>query len=155
MKQNLFMSFILGILFISCAGNGNKNNIQADKREVKSIEADFVNFETFSVIPNEIDGCGCSFYLSEKDKKDNKYICVNDFANLAFVKLKGEMVKFELTEHKDSSNIYLYKSKEYTLKIEVIKKESSEYEASNIEGVITISSKEGIKKQKFIGICGC
>jgi len=25
---------------------------------------------------------------------------VNDFANLAFVKLKGEMVKLELREHK-------------------------------------------------------
>jgi hypothetical protein len=155
MKQNLFKFLIIGTIFISCAGNVNKNNIQAGKSEVKSIEADSVNLETFSVIPNEIDGCGCSFYLSENDKKDNKYICVNDFANLAFVKLKGEMVKLELTEHKDSSSIYLYKSKEYTLKIEVLKKEPSEYEASNIEGVITISSKEGIKKQKFVGTCGC
>jgi hypothetical protein len=132
-----------------------KDTTQTDNKEVKSIDIDSVSFETFSVIPKEIDGCGCNFYSSENDKNNNKYICVNDFANLAFVKLKGAMVKLELTEHKDGSNIYLYKSKEHTLKIEVIKKEPSEYEASNIEGVITISSKEGTKKQSFIGTCGC
>lgn len=111
--------------------------------------------EPFTVLPNEIDGCGCSFYLSGNDEKDNKYICANDFANLAFVKLKGEMVKLELSEHKVSSNIYLYKNEEYTLKIEITKKEPSDYETSNIEGVITISSKDGVKKQMFVGTCGC
>jgi hypothetical protein len=154
MKQNLLKFLFIGILFISYAGNGNINSTQADKK-VKSVEADTIKLETFSVIPNEIDGCGCSFFSSENDKKDNKYICVNDFANLAFIKLKDVMVKFELTEHKDNSNIYFYKSVDYTLKIEISKKVPGDYETSNIEGVITIISKEGITKQKFVGTCGC
>ena len=154
MEKNSLKLLLVGIFFISCVGNENPISNQTDN-EVKRIEDSAIGLERFSVVPNEIDGCGCSFFSSEVDKKDNKYICVNDFADLAFVKLNGVMVRFELTEHKDSSNIYLYRSEEHALKIEIIKKEPADYETSNIEGVITISSKKGINKQKFIGTCGC
>ena len=150
MKRNLFKLLFVGISFISCASNVNPTKKDEPKNKVEEI-----NLELFSSIPIEIDGCGCSFYATENDKKDGKYICVNDFANLAFIKLNGQMVKFTLSEHKEDSNTYIYKNREYTLKVEITRKQAGDYEMSNVEGIITISFKEYSKEQKFVGTCGC
>ena len=157
MKRIISTSFVVGLTLAACIGNNGKNNnqqkITSDSNTQKHTD---IELEVFTTLPKEIDGCGCYFYLSEKDKQEGKYMCVNDFANLAFVLVNGKLEKFELTEHKENSNIYLYANKAFDLKIEITKKESGGEETSKVEGIIIVKTKEGQKLEKtFIGFCGC
>jgi hypothetical protein len=154
MKKIFLKLIFIEIFIISCKSSVNQTNTRFNKENTQS-RSNTISIEPFTSIPKEIDGCSCSFYASEKDKKESKYICVNDFASIAFLTLNGQLNKFALVEHKDNSNTYIYKNEEYTLKIEIIKKQPGDYEVSNIEGVIIINSKSGSKEQGFIGTCGC
>lgn len=152
MKHLFKLGLSLLIVLFLCINNYG----QTKKSPLKGSCKKSILLQTFKDIPKEIDGGGCYFFLSKKDKKEVNYVCVNDFANLAFVKLNGRIEKFELVDHKVNSSFYFYKNKNYELKIEITKKEFGEYESSNIEGIITIRTKEGLKLERFfIGFCGC
>lgn len=157
MKYFISTSFVIAITFVVCIGDNVHNNNRLRLASTISCQKQGnIELEVFTTLPKEIDGCGCYFFLTAKDKQEGKYICVNNFANLAFLSVNGKLERFEITEHKENSNNYLYSNKTFTLKIEIIKKESGGEETSNIEGVITIKSKEGRELRKiFIGFCGC
>lgn len=155
MKCIIITSFAIGLALTSCVGNNCKNNPQQMPFS-ENQKQEGIKIEAFTTLPKEIDGCGCFFFLSKEDKQESKYIYVNDIANTAFVFVNGNLEKFELTEHKENSNIYLYASNAFDLKIEITKKEPGGYEVSNVEGVITIKTKDNQKLEKtFIGYCGC
>ncbi|MCL2131807.1 MAG: hypothetical protein FWH36_05070 [Lentimicrobiaceae bacterium] len=156
MKRNIFFVGIL--FFISCAGNNRQDDGVLSEQKLEIIHEDTlfnICIDKFTVIPDEIDGCGCYFFISKEDEKSEQYIYVNNFAHLAFMMINGEMVEFELSEHNENNDIYLYKHKNIKLKVEITKKEFDEYEISNVEGVITIETEKNIKKQSFVGNCGC
>ncbi len=153
MLKNLFFLLIVSILLVSCTGRVKKNSNKSNKYEIENLKSDSICLETFSELPDEIDGCACLFFLSENDKDANEYICVNNFANLAFMKLKGRILSLELIKYED--NVYMYQGEEFILRIEVTGKVSAEYESSYIEGVIIVSHKGNIKRVKFIGTCSC
>ena len=116
-----------------------------------------IQLEAFSSFPNEIDGCSCYFSISQEKLKKEEYIFVNDFASLAFVKMEGKLIQFELQNHDKKHKIYYYVHDDYKMKVEIkmIKKKKTEYETVVVKGIITIESKKGQTKQAFIGDCGC
>lgn len=155
MKSLICSSLLIALTFVSCVGNNGKNNANQTptSESPKQVE---IELDVFTNLPKEIDGCGCYFFLSETDKQEGKYICVNDFANLAFVSINSSLEKFVLTEHMENSNIYLYASNAFELKVEITKKESGGDEVSNVEGIITIKTEDNQKiETTFIGYCGC
>jgi len=142
--------------------NSNKNLSLDSAKNLKEKKAEQpketvkVSLDAFSVLPKDIEGCSCYFYLSKKDKKEEKYIFVNDFAKIAFVSVNGKIEKFILKEHQEGTDIYLYSNGTYDLKTKITKKESDGTEGSNEEGIITLMKGSDILFEKnFIGSCGC
>ncbi|KAA8478432.1 hypothetical protein BDE36_0264 [Arcticibacter tournemirensis] len=130
----------------------NPNDLKANNQEE---EVNAIDLKPFTELPQELDGCGCYFYLSKKDEKEDKYIFVNDFASTAFVFVNNRLEKFELKEHDEGSNFYSYSNERYDLKIEITKKSTGGDETSNIEGVLTIKKGKEELKKTFVGTCGC
>lgn len=69
------------------------------------------------------------------------------------IKIDGNFIRFELINYKD--DIYIYKNKDYTLKLEILKRKFIESELELEKGIITVHTPKGTVKQKFIGECGC
>ena len=65
---------------------------QVFQKDIKAVKQ--INIETFTIIPKDIDGAGCEFFLSSSDKKKSNYIFVNDFADLAYMRINGKIEKF-------------------------------------------------------------
>ena len=132
--------------------------IQAQDVLIKGQKNDSTNkirLESFSGFPDEIDGCSCYFSKSQEDLKKGMYIFVSDFAVLAFVKIEGILIRFELQKYDEDRNIYYYIHNDYKMKVEIIKNTTNKDEIAIIEGFITIETVKGCIKQKFIGECGC
>ena len=101
------------------------NQIQAQEvlnNENRRDSAKTIQLESFSDFPNEIDGCSCCFSKSQEEYKKKMYVFVNDFAVLAFVKIDGKLIRFELQNHDENSNIYYYIHNDDKMKVEIIKK---------------------------------
>ena len=109
---------------------------------------------TFSVIPKEIDGAGCSFYLTKMDKKKEKYILVNDFAEFAFMTINGKGEKFKLKSNKQNPETYIYSNKTYQLVVTIKKKKEVGYESVNNEGTLKLKKGNDEISINFIGECG-
>ena len=124
-------------------------------KEQKNDTTNKIHLDPFSGFPDEIDGCSCYFSISQEDLKKGIYIYVNDFAALAFVKIEGKLIRFELQNHDENRNIYYYIHNDDKMKVEIIKKTTNKDEIVVIEGLITIETVKGCVKQKFIGECGC
>lgn len=108
-----------------------------------------IHLESFSDFPEEIDGCSCYFSISKNEFKKRNYIFVDDFGDIAFIKIDGKLMRFELTSNYDDT--YIYKYKDYTLKLEILKRKFIESELELEKGIITVNTPKGIIKQKFIG----
>ena len=115
--------------------------------------------QTFSDFPKDIDGCSCYFSKNDKDFKNQLYFFVNDFASLAYVKVKSQFVKLDLvnsSKDKTSKSFYEYKSKDFKLRIDIVSSKPSGGEASKLTGKLTITFKNGEKLVlDFVGECGC
>ena len=102
------ISILITILIIIACKNSSNTGGNDNKMLIEQKDSLIVG--TFSKIPAEIDGCSCYFFLSEKDKKNEQYVCVNDFGNLAFISLNGKLEKFEMTfsDNTKKEGIYSY-----------------------------------------------
>jgi len=114
---------------------------------------------TFTKIPEEIDGCNCKFYLSEQNEEDvenkrEKYIFVNDFASIGFARINGKLEKFELKKFDDDEHSYLYSNKVYVLKI-IVSAKVYKNEKSYLKADIILSKGDKMLKKDIIGSCGC
>ena len=113
------------------------------------------SLETFTTIPDEIDGCASYFYSSKHDQQSEKYLLVNDFANIAFITINGNLERFELKNYQADSNIYRYSNLGYDLKLEITKKGDGGNETSILEGILILSKGKELIRKEFIGTCGC
>ena len=116
------------------------------------------NLNSFKEIPNDIDGCSCYFSFNKTDFENKKYFYVNNFANLAYIKINDTFLKFELIKHSEIKNktIFLYKSGEYNLNIFVNESKDSNYESSLTLGRYEVlMNKKIIFSGEFYGECGC
>src|SRR6476469_6868269 len=75
-----------------------------------------ISIETFSDFPNEIDGCSCYFSNNESEFKQKKYIYVNNYANLSFMKVNGKMLRFSLSSEKPNKG-KIYENGDYKMQI--------------------------------------
>lgn len=144
--KSIIISCILLYNFQIQAQNVLKNNQKIDNKEE-------IHLESFSDFPEEIDGCSCYFSTSKDELKKRNYIFVNDFGNVAYIKIDGNLIRFELTNH--DNDIYIYKYKDYSMKVEITKRKFIESELELEKGFITVYTPKGNIKQKFIGECGC
>jgi hypothetical protein len=153
-KNYEMKKILLNLLMISLVACSSRSKDETSKGEEQQ-QKDSISLNTFTVIPDEIDGCSCYFYLSKLDEKKGNYILVNDFASTAFIYINNKLEKFQLKDHKENSTNYFYSNSLYDLKIEITKKERSGNESSMIKGVIKVTKDKSSIQKPFVGSCGC
>lgn len=153
MRKEYFIKGI--IIFLSVLCNFQIQAQDIIKSEQKIDNSNEIHLESFSDFPKEIDGCSCYFSISQLDLKNGLYILVNDLANLAFVKIEEKMIRFELLNHDENSNIYHYIYNDYKMEVEIIERKEVVDEIVLIKGKITLKAEGKEAKQEFIGECGC
>lgn len=149
------MIIILAI-FCACCQNSAKSD---SKAITSTISNEKLSIDTFSTFPPEIDGCSCYFSNDSIEFKHGKYIYVNDFGEVSFLNINGEMIKFKQTEYKAIDSLTTEatgNSGEFELKIRIIKGRVTGDETQLQTGTLTIIDKKGNKSvKKFYGECGC
>lgn len=139
------------LLFIVFESSIKKNNLI----EITMPQEDIILVETFNEIPDLIDGCGCDFYLTEKDMQEKRYVFVNNFSKIGFVKINGRLEQFNLKAMEQKASSYHYVNDSYELSIQILKKESSNPEESKVFGVVQIKKNKHKVEKNVIGYCGC
>lgn len=154
-KYAYFVTFsiiAISLFFFGCDTNNSNTTVIVSDNSSFSID-------TFSIIPNEIDGCSCYFSNNKSDFEKGIYIYANDFAEISFLKINGTMTKFIQSDFKkiDSiKSIIKAKSANYDLIIEKTLGKSTGDESSQMSGTITIIDNKGkSRKVSFFGECGC
>lgn len=143
---------VVAVTILSCSGRQSSNDNASVGVAANGHSARLMTFED---LPEEIDGCGCYFYLSVGDQSQGKYLFVNDFAQIAYVSINGKIVRFELQRHEQERSIYEYLSGRYALYVRVLKKQDAEGEGSNVSGIIRLSIDKEVDERSFVGYCGC
>lgn len=122
-------------------------------------EQEALVLDTFSTFPPEIDGCSCYFSNDSIEFSKKEYIYMNDYAQISFLKINGEMVKFTevYTKQVDSLRTQAkYRSDAYEMTIEVQLIKQNGYETSLESGTLKVTDHHGSTITKpFYGECGC
>ena len=159
--KNRFLPFYLAIatIFLMFACGEKKSNESETKVPNKEVSKKTFTISSFSDFPSEIDGCSCYFSKDSLDFKNEKYIYINDFANISFIKINDTLVKFIQTEFKKvdkTTTIAKAKNDYYEMTIEVKDFGQNGDETSLKKGKIEIKSKNGEAiTETFYGECGC
>lgn len=157
----MLLIFVIIIHFIACNDDkesvGQSNPVTGSPSELSlsRLKNGNLTFQTFDVIPDEIDGCACFFYLSEKDESSAKHLLVNDFASIAFMKIDGEMREFELEKFEKDKRIYKDLQGNYQVYIFIEKKVELDEKTSKLEGRLHLIKGSEKATTNFIGFCGC
>jgi hypothetical protein len=146
--------YLFAITLTSCSNTDNHAQ-NSKESKIASIAQESFKLDTFSLLPREIDGCGCYFYTSENNEQESKFIFVNDFASIAFISINGQLERFKLTEHKENSSVYLYTNSSFRLTVTITQKKSAGEEISKVKGILTVKRGDEEIKVNFIGSCGC
>ena len=162
--MNRFLIFF-SVIFIlnSCKKESAPTIRNAAKNEISTKKStklsDSITLDTFA-FPEEIEGCSCYFSATRQEFVRQNYIYTDDFQKNAFLKINGELVKFNLTEksqNNDGNKLNIsFKNEDYTVEINGETVEKGEIETQLYKGKITIRNKTGKTLVKnFYGECGC
>jgi hypothetical protein len=113
-------------------------------------QPDIYRVATFKHVPDEMLGCGDTFFLTAKDKKEARFICITDFETV-LLNINGKPVKF-----KAAGNNQQLVSGKYTLFMNTTKPKQDDDEHYTMQGSITL--KVGAKTvwtSKVTGEGGC
>ncbi|MGV3540077.1 MAG: hypothetical protein ACO1OQ_09710 [Rufibacter sp.] len=126
--------------------------VQTDS--VNNLKDEKIELETFTSIPDEFIGCGCSFFRSKKDKEAQKYIYL-DAGNIAMVKLNGSVHTFEYKGEVKGKTHYNNSAMQLVVDITKTVERTDLEETADVEGTFTITQGKEKLVQKFVGSCGC
>ncbi|RDC64239.1 hypothetical protein [Adhaeribacter pallidiroseus] len=113
-----------------------------------------LELETFTSYPDEFSGCGCSLFLTEQDKQEQKYIYL-DAGDIAMIKLNEEVHTFEYKGKVKGNTLYTSNSMQIEVNITKTVENTEMEETSDVEGTFTVTKGNEKLVQKFIGYCGC
>ena len=167
-KANFFpLVCLLGMLLFACNPEASQSQVEekeniTDKVEVTKLDqadaASLIEVEAFSEFPPEIDGCACYYSANEADFTSGKYIYMDNFEKMAFMKLNGEMVTFSLSNEKygDEAGTTQYWETE-AVRLIIEKKQVGEIDETWQQRGQILLNLPGGKTQTidFFGECGC
>ena len=122
---------------------------------IQNNASDSIKLNTFTELPNDIQGCACYFYLSKSDEAKQKYIMAEIFAQVGYISINGKMQKFNLIHFKDRL-FYIYSNGTYILRVDFKNKIKNDSEDFRIRGTLTVFKGQKILvKKSIIGECAC
>lgn len=148
------------ILFMSCGNNQNSKNENEQEADQKNDASEIKNpaLQSFSDLPEEIDGCSCLISENSTAFRKNEYIYVDNLQNLGFVQIDGEMIKLSLDEVENDSEMEIIakgSNGEIDIKLDLRKSDKLDYVGSYF-GTLEVTPKNGKKITKSVfGECGC
>ncbi|MBS1979279.1 MAG: hypothetical protein JST46_18055 [Bacteroidetes bacterium] len=168
-KQMKIHGLLILIFLWSCGQKTPKqespltDSVTADKAVNNESPKTKIILDSFTNIPDEIQGCSCFYSESEDKHLKNEYFFVAGFDSTAFISIDNKLLKLKLVSTGREPNTFgdndhtdIYKTDDYqiTLDIKYLKQEGDEGWLNT--GTITIQSKDGLKEIiKFYGGCGC
>jgi hypothetical protein len=179
MKIDRLLIFVLSqIIFCSCGQKTAKlesqttdsssitqtiDSLSVSQQTSEESTKQKIILDSFTDIPEEIQGCSCFYSESEEKNLKNEYFFVAGFDSAAFISIDNKLLKLTLVStgrerHSfgDYDHVDVYKSDNFnvTLDIKYLKQEGDEGWSNT--GTITVESKDGLKEIiKFVGGCGC
>ena len=157
----LQLSLAIGqFMFWGCGQSANRPEAK------ESIDKSEIALDSFTGIPQEIQGCSCYFSESEESRNEGEYLLLDGFDSVAFISINNSLLKLKLVStgreplsFGDYDHIDVYKADKYTITLDIKYKElpkDDEAEGWFNDGTIVIERNDGQKKvPKVIGFCGC
>lgn len=112
---------------------------------------------TFTELPKDMVGAGCSFYRSANDQGLKKMVYVDNFVTKACMKINGKLIAFSLIKNytENKKNISLYQNDHFGIKLEYTQGDTIGDENNFVSGLITLTSDHQKKVViKVVGLCG-
>lgn len=154
MKKNSLIQFAIILLFYSC----NFTDRADKKTESMNKKDSDIILQTFTELPDAIDGCACLFAEDNKAFKNGEYLYADNMQTAGFVKIGDEMVQVTLDESDNSSDIRILttgKNEDIEVKLDIRKSDQLDYQGSYF-GTLEVKTKDGRKYKKTVfGECGC
>ena len=114
---------------------------------------------SFSEVPEDIEGCACSFSRDSLDFKGGKLIYLNNHSSISFVKVNGVTTRFTEINHQELDSLHTistYDNPNYELILKVEDKGKNGNESSRKTGTLKLTDNDGKTIEKtFYGECGC
>jgi hypothetical protein len=148
----------LGLVFLCSCEQRNSNQNELQRTTINPVDLPF-SIDTFSNFPSEIDGCACYFSNDSTEFKKGEYIYVNDYNKTSFLRINGNIEKFEQTEFEEVdsvSTIATFKSDLYEMTIKTNDGKRNGDETWLKTGTISVTNINGVMATKtFYGECRC
>lgn len=152
-----FFSVVILITLLSCGTK--KSSIDRTQSHVVLKNENQFRIDIFSTFPTEIDGCSCYFSNDSIGFKNSEYIYVNDYKQISFLVINGELTKFfhlEKIDDSTSPSVINAKNEDFEIRVEVTDYMQNGDETWLKTGVIKLTDKNGNTVEKtFYGECGC
>lgn len=156
-----FLQVALAFIFLSFMfACGPKKQTQNKPENNDSTKIDIqLSIDTFATFPDDISGCSCYFSNDSTEFRNGKYIFLNDYAEISYMKINGKLTKFSKTQNIESDKfLKVLKAKNdlYEVTVEIKEEKKNGYETRLNKGTIRITDKKGHSISKcFYGECGC
>ena len=154
MKQNRLILFAIALLLVSC----NFTDRTDKKNKNTNDEENGVVLQTFTELPDAIDGCACLFAEDNRAFKKGEYLYADNMQTAGFVKVGDEMVQVRLDESDNNSDVEIVttgKNEDIKVKLDIRKSDQLDYQGSYF-GTLEVKTKDGKKYKKTVfGECGC
>jgi len=157
MKKLVFVTFIA----FACNSKTEKasqslaNNQAIGNESKESVDTVSLRITPFKEIPDEIEGCGCQFFLSKEDEMNESYLFLSDLASVGFISINGSIERLELSSERKSKDLYFFINGRVSLSIELKKRTKQNDELILMEGVFVLSRDQEKIEKRFVGSCGC
>jgi len=130
-----------------------------DSLMVGSLPDKTIAIGSFTEFPEDITGCSCYVTADSANYKNGEYIFMSDMAEVAYMKLDGELVRFTRVkepEIKEATHTTAYHSEDYDIVVEMTHGKRTGYEVWNTYGLIQVKDRMGTTTTtEFFGECGC
>ena len=149
---------ICGLMMMSCKKEEPAKTAEPSHTvESKAATPERLTFESFA-IPDTVVGCSCYFATDEESFNKQQYIYVNDYGNMAYVKINGQMLNFKMEEGDlDPSELnQTLENDQYKLELKG-KRENGAEQLITFHGTMVLTDKKTGKtvQSSIFGECGC
>ena len=167
-KFNLFLLNVLSVSLIVTTGckqitttdvnnNTKGDSIQNVLVSIDTAQKKTLHIDSFSQSP-ETDSCSCLFSVDSALYTSKQYIFAYDLSLTSFMKINGEMIKFNQTEYTGAgkNSLIYFSGGEYQLILESANSQEAGKEKTIQTGSIRVMDKQGNAFiTTYYGICGC
>jgi hypothetical protein len=154
MKQCLYLVVLL-IFCMACTSNTKQTN----EHENKNVGSTALILDTFSIFPEEIEGCACYFSQNSRNFDQHLYILAGNYTGILYLCVDHQMIRLQQFGNEISGKDYTirkYKNKLYECTIEIHQNRRNGDETFLQKGKLDIRNQKGHRlKMTLFGECGC